>query len=153
MTNKLKRRTSRFLALVLLAYAGSWTDAQADNGRNDELAPLPLALNDYKAFVQKLATEVHGNEAAMVMKLRGLGFSCFPSSESRAFACVRFGCQKRIIGRGSLLQWTVNRSDAILGKPGFDGVAINYSWAARCIPMKDIEEAQQRLLSGRSPIE
>ncbi|EJC69849.1 hypothetical protein Rleg5DRAFT_5647 [Rhizobium leguminosarum bv. viciae WSM1455] len=153
MINKSRHKTSSSLALVLLVCFGSWSGAQAGDVRNDAPAPLPLVLDDYRAFVHKLAAEVNGNEAAMATKLRNLGFSCIPVTKSAAFACVRFGCQKRIIGRGSLLQWTVNRSNVILGEPGFDGVAVNYLWAARCIPMNDIEEAQQRFLSGHSPIE
>lgn len=152
MTNKLRLRISSSLMLVLLACVGSWTGARAGDARNNALAPLPLVLGDYKAFVKKLAAEVDGNEAAMATKLHTLGFSCTPASKSVAFACVRFGCQKRIIGRGSLLQWTVH-TDVVLGKTAFDGVAVNYSWVARCIPMNDIEEAQQRFLSGHSPIQ
>ncbi|WP_246763212.1 hypothetical protein [Rhizobium sp. 007] len=97
--------------------------------------------------MQKLAAEVDGNEVAMAAKLRTLGFSCTPASKSVAFECVRFGCQKPIIGLGSLLQWTVSRFDVVSGKTVFSGAAVNYSWSARCIPMNDIEEAQQRFLS------
>lgn len=133
--------------LVLLACVGSWSVARAEDVRRDTLAPLPLKLKDYETFVQKLAAEVDGNEAAMATRLRSLGFSCTPVSKSVAFECVRFGCQKRIIGPGSLLQWTVNRRDVVAGKTVFSGAAINYSWLARCIVTNDIEDAQQRFLS------
>ncbi|MGO4564250.1 hypothetical protein AB4Z52_04145 [Rhizobium sp. 2YAF20] len=103
--------------------------------------------------MQKLAADVDGNEAAMATKLRSLGYSCTPVSKSVAFECVRFGCQKRIMGLGSLLQWTVDRSEVASGKTVFSGAAINYSWWARCIPMDDIEQAQQRFLSRHGPIQ
>jgi hypothetical protein len=137
-------RTSSGLALILLTCLGSWSIARAGGVRNDGLAPLPLHLDDYDAFVQKLAAEVDGNEAAMGAKLRTLGFSCTQVSKSVGLQCVRFGCKKGIIG-GSLLQWTVSRS--VMEKTAFSGAAINYSWLADCYPLSKIEEAQQRFLS------
>lgn len=147
MTNKSRLSKSAGLTLVLLACLGSWSGARAEDVRRDTLALLPLDLKDYETFVQKLAAEVDGNEAAMAARLGSLGFSCTPVSKSVAFACVRFGCQKRFIGRGSLLQWTVNRRDVVAGKTVFSGGAVNYSWLERCVVTNDIEAAQQRFLS------
>jgi len=110
VTNKPRLRKSSGLTLVLLACLWNWSDARAEDVRKDTLAPLRLNLKDYETFVQKLAGEVDGNEAAMATRLRSLGFSCTPVSKSVAFECVRFGCQKRIIGPGSLLQWTCEQA-------------------------------------------
>ncbi|PZM10447.1 hypothetical protein CPY51_23045 [Rhizobium tubonense] len=153
MTDTSRLRRASGLALVLLTCLGSWSGTRAKDVRNDARVPLPLVLKDYEAFVQKLADEVDGNEAAMATKLRSLGFSCTPGSKSVTFECVRFGCQKRSMGLGSLLQWTVLRSDVGSGKAVFSGAAINYLWWARCIPVDDIEQAQQRFLSRHGPIQ
>jgi hypothetical protein len=152
VTNKSRLRIPSGLALVLLVCLGSWSGARAEDGRNDVLAPLPLVLKDYEAFVQKLAGEVDGDEAAMATKLRSLGFSCTPVTKSIAFSCVRFGCRRGgLLMRGSLLQWTVDRFSHFSGKTEFSGAAIDYSWAARCYPEKEIEEAQKRFLSRHRP--
>ncbi|PSJ56602.1 hypothetical protein [Pseudaminobacter soli (ex Li et al. 2025)] len=139
-------RTPSGLALILVACLGSCSMARAEDHHHDALAPLPLHLDDYDAFVQKLAAEVDGNEAAMAAKLRTLGFSCTQVSKSVALECVRFGCKKGIIG-GSLLQWTVSRSVMGIAETAFHGAAINYSWVVGCYPLNEIEEAQQRFLS------
>lgn len=154
MTNKSRLRTSGGVTFVLLAFLGSTSSALAEDVRNNALAPLPLVLKDYEAFVQKLAVEANGNEAAMATKLRTLGFSCTPVSKSIAFSCVRFGCRRGgLLMRGSLLQWTVDRFNLVSGKTEFSGAAVDYSWAARCYPEKEIEEAQKSFLSRHRPIQ
>ena len=147
VTSRARIRRASCLTLVLLACLESWSGARAEDVHGSTRAPLPVNLKDYETLVQKLAAEVDGNEAAMATRLRSLGFSCTPVSKPVAFQCVRFGCQKRIVGPGSLLQWTVNRRDVVAGKTVFSGGAINYSWLARCIVGNDIEAAQQRSLS------
>lgn len=152
MTGKPRGRTPRGLALIFLAYLNCWSGALAGDVRNGALPPLPLVLKDYEAFVQKLAAEANGNEAAMATKLRTLGFSCTSVSKSVAFSCVRFGCRRGgLLMRGSLLQWTVDRFNLVSGKTEFSGAAVDYSWAARCYPEKEIEEAQKRFLSRHRP--
>ncbi|QWW69679.1 hypothetical protein [Rhizobium sp. WYJ-E13] len=141
-------RTACSLAFALLLIFEAWSSAQAQDVRSNTLTPLPLNLDAYKAFVQQLATEMKGDEAAMATKLRALGFSCTQVSKSIQFTCVRFGCQKRNFWWGSLLEWTVQRGNVESPELAFSGGAINYSGWARCIPEKDREQAQQRFLSS-----
>ena len=146
------KTTFRF-ALASLLFFECWSGAQAQDSHGNTSAPLPLAVDQYQAFVQQLATEVNGNEVAVAARLRALGFSCTPVSKSIAFECVRFGCQKRNFWPSSLLQWTVRRGSVESRKIAFSGGAINYSWLARCIPENEIEQAQQRFLSRRNQMQ
>lgn len=78
------------------------------------------------------------------------GFSCNP--RTKAFNCIRLGCKKRLLGRGSLLQWQVgvkpDRERGVTYAPSF----IDYGWLLKCVPDKDLKMAEQRFLRGE-PVE
>lgn len=147
------RVLSRYLTVFHLAYFACWSIALAGDIRSDGYPPLPLAMNDFNAFVQKLAAEANGSRAVIAEKLRGLGFTCTPVSKSVQFECVRFGCRKGFWGRGSLLQWSVGEDPFRPTRNAVAGTAVNYSWVARCLPRGDIEEAQTKFLSRFTPIQ
>jgi hypothetical protein len=140
------------MAFILLPLFAGLSAVQARDPDNNKSAPLPLAVNEYKAFVEKLAAEVDENDAAIATRLRALGFSCTPTSKSVVLRCVRFGCQKRGILPGSLLQWTVQRGSPESRTAAFSGAAMTYSWLHSCIPKTELLEAQQRFLSGDGPM-
>ncbi|AVA24309.1 hypothetical protein NXC24_PB00384 (plasmid) [Rhizobium sp. NXC24] len=141
---------SRCLPL-LLTYLAFWNVALGGSIRNDGYPPLPLATNDFDAFVQKLAAEANGSKAVMAERLRGLGFTCTPVSKSTQFECVRFGCRTGFWGRGSLIQWSVSEDPFKPTKDAVAGTAVNYAWVARCLPIEETEEAQKRFLSRNFP--
>jgi hypothetical protein len=147
LTRRSQLRIVCILAFVFLASPLGWRGVQAQDSTNNASAPLPLAMDEYEAFVERLATELKGNEAAMGAKLHALGFSCTLVDKSIQFECVRFGCQKRGIFPGSLLQWTVRKSSLKSKTATFSGSAMSYGWLRGCIPMNELQEEQQRFLS------
>ncbi len=138
---------TRNVAFALLAFLEGWSGVQAQDATSNTSASPPLAMNEYKAFVERLVSEVNGKEATMATKLRALGFSCTPADKSIQFECVRFGCQKTGILPGSLLQWTVRRGSPESSKAAFSGSAMNYGWLRGCIPKNELQKEQQRFLS------
>ncbi|MDW9481166.1 hypothetical protein GOB57_21200 [Sinorhizobium meliloti] len=83
----------------------------------------------------------------MAKKLNAIGFSCTPVQAAQ-FQCVRFGCRAGgFLLRGALLQWTVTNYSGELGKKGFHGAAVDYSYIVGCIPKSRIKQEEQEFLS------
>lgn len=143
-----RRGTLCSIALIFLACSVHWTAAAESKNRSTPPPQLPLGLDEFQSFVDKLAAEVDGSKAAMAERLQSLGFTCTPVSDSFQFACVRFGCKKwrGFLWRGALLQWSVTDYSAFSGKE-FDAAAMSYSYARGCIAENAIDDAQTDFLS------
>jgi hypothetical protein len=115
---------------------------------------MPASQKDFARYVDSLMEKTGGDWVKMAQDLtRDLtvaGFSCNPMT--KAFKCVRFGCKKKFLGRGSLLQWSVgmkpDRERGVTYAPSF----IDYGWLLNCVPHKDLKMAEQRFLRGE-PVE
>lgn len=142
-----RRRTACLLASILTAFPGHLDVARADNIRTYGDPPLPLNLRAFEEFVDTLEAATEGGEVAMAKKLKAIGFSCTPVQAAQ-FQCVRFGCRAGgFLLRGALLQWTVTNYSGELGKKGFHGAAVDYSYVVGCIPKSRIKQQEQEFLS------
>jgi len=133
------------VTVMLFACMSNGSVALAAGTRNDAAPALPLAMDEFEAFVQQMAAEAGGSDAVMASRLELMGFTCIQKNRAEPLQCVRFGCGKgRLFWRSVLLQWNVSETPSTSEGAGFSGSAVSYSWIKGCYPEKDRVKAQER---------
>lgn len=152
ISNTLERRYRRSFETRPLGAEGgkrvqSLRDAEQPGGN-----PLdhPAMIDSTGSLMERTGGDWSKAAQDLTRDLMRAGFSCNP--RTKAFNCIRLGCKKRLLGRGSLLQWQVgvkpDRERGVTYAPSF----IDYGWLLKCVPDKDLKMAEQRFLRGE-PVE